>query len=466
MQCSRRAVLAAGGAWATAWAASAGRASAAARVDADAAAADRVVATPTETDELLANPGMGWQTFHQFADRDKSLAGLPSSSAYFRFYWKEIESDDAVIDFPKLDDLMGRAARAGQRLALRVACVGGGGYSAVPAYLKGSGCKGWEYQADGKGPMHWTPDMDDPAFQKAHFRLVDELAKRYDGKLDLLDIGTVGLWGEWHMSGTKVAMPSQEARATIIGRWCRAFPQTPKVMLIGDVDGLRRAFALRAGWRADCIGDFGGFSKNWNHMENLYPQNLAKSGAADVWKTAPVAYESCWDMRKWVTEKWDVRRVFDFALATHASYLNNKSTPIPDGTRPEVERFLRKLGYRLVLRRVEHPAAVAAGGTLNVSLTWENVGVAPPYRDHAVAVRLTDARGVAHVLAGKTSVKGMLPGTHETAEAFTLPASVAAGRGTVSVGVVDPQTNSPAVRLAIAGRDAAGWYPVSAVAVG
>src|SRR5437763_567492 len=83
--------------------------------------------------------------------------------------------------------------------------------------------------------VQWAPDMDDPAVQKAHFRLVDELGKRYDGHpdFDLLDVGTVGLWGEWHMSVTKVSLPTTETRRAVIERWCRAFPKSPKVMLIG-----------------------------------------------------------------------------------------------------------------------------------------------------------------------------------------------------------------------------------------
>ena len=49
---------------------------------------------PREIDDLLANPGMGWQTFHLFADEDAALDGLPSTSAYFRLYWSEIEPAD------------------------------------------------------------------------------------------------------------------------------------------------------------------------------------------------------------------------------------------------------------------------------------------------------------------------------------------------------------------------------------
>jgi len=62
----------------------------------------------------------------------------------------------------------------------------------------------------------------------------------------------------------------------IITAWCQAFPQTSKVMLIGSEDGMARTIREGYGWRADCLGDLGGFSKTWNHMDNYYPQQLAK----------------------------------------------------------------------------------------------------------------------------------------------------------------------------------------------
>src|SRR5690348_3777172 len=94
------------------------------RASASDAGRPRVQVEPKEIETLFANPGMGWQTFHQFADEDKNLAGLPSSSAYFRFYWREVEPADGQINFAKFDALLAHARRAGQQLAFRIMCTG------------------------------------------------------------------------------------------------------------------------------------------------------------------------------------------------------------------------------------------------------------------------------------------------------------------------------------------------------
>lgn len=429
-----------------------------------------IVVRPRESDTLLSNPGMGWQTFHCFADEDKNLAGLPSSSAYFRFYWKDIEPKEGEIRFDFLDNLFTRARQAGQRLAFRIMCAGTGReHIYVPQWLKEQGCRGFEYRYGDSPVTYWVPDMGDPLFLKAHFRLIAELGRRYDGhpEMDLLDIGSVGLWGEWHMSGTGVKMPSWDVRRAIIDAWIEAFPRTPKVMLIGDLEGLRYATQRGCGWRADCLGDMGGFSKTWNHMEHFYRQQLQKAQAEQVWKEAPVAFESCWDMRKWVAEGWDVRFIFDYALDLHASYINNKSSPIPEGTLSEVERLLRRLGYRLVLREARFSRTVSRSGEIRLLTRWENVGVAPPYWDFQVALRLTPftSAGKPSLLMTSTSIKGWLPGSREQIISAPLPKGLPSGRYLLSLGILHPQRKEPCVQLAIEGRDPEGWYPISPIEV-
>lgn len=437
-------------------------------------AATTVKVVPAESQELLSNPGMGWQTFHRFADDDPNLQGLPSTSAYFRFYWREIEPHDGQIDFARFDDLLARARRAGQKLAFRVMCTGSGAFMDVPAWLKEQGCAGIDFRY-GNGE-HWVPDFADPRFQEKHLRLIRELGRRYDGHadLDLVDIGSVGLWGEWHMSGTQVLgsdrpvpLPSREILDGLISAWRDAFPRTPKVVLIGSEEGMRRTVKDGLGWRADCLGDMGGFSKTWNHMDDFYLQQLARTGAEEAWKTGPVAFESCWDMRKWKEAGWDIRYIFDYALRCHGSYVNNKSAPLPEGARSEVERLLRRIGYRLVLREVLHPARLKPGDDAQVTLQWENIGVAPPYLDARVALRLrpTSGAGEPNVLVATASIRGWQPGPHRIEVPLPVSAGLRAGRHELAVGIVDPQSHQPAVRLAVVGRDPEGWYPVSHVEV-
>ena len=85
-------------------------------------------------------------------------------------------------------------------------------------------------------------------------------------------------------------------------------------------------------------------------------------------------------MRRWVNEDWSLRYIFNYALALHGSYLNNKSAPLPEGenVRPEIERFLRRLGYRLVLKEVKHPEAGRRGDSLDGRRPSGRTSARPP----------------------------------------------------------------------------------------
>jgi hypothetical protein len=147
--------------------------------------------------------------------------------------------------------------------------------------------------------------------------------------------------------------------------------------------------------------------------------------------------------------------------------VNNKSAPIPEGTRGEVERLLRRMGYRLVLRQAEHPRQVNAGRTLPVALRWENVGVAPPYGDYRIALRLAmkGSSGEPSAAVTPRSIRSWQPGITNFTESLIISREWPGGDARLAVAVVHPPTRQPAVRLAIEGRADDGWYPLGAVAV-
>ena len=313
---------------------------------------------------------------------------------------------------------------------------------------------------------------------------------RYDGHPDIdhVDLGSVGWWGEWHMSrSTNAPMPTPETQKKIVDAYLDAFQKTPLVMLIGGGDMLKYAVENGAGWRADCLGDMGGFSKTWCHMRMAYPQRLPQADAIDAWKTAPVAWETCWDMRKWVDEGWSLRFIFNYALALHGSVINNKSAPLPEGEniRPEVERFLRRLGYRLVLKELKHPKQAKPGEAIKVAMKWQNTGSAPCYRPYRLAYRLSNNNGDTTTIVGLETVEKWMPGEielfteeffeqpadlppgpiNDVAETIRLPDDLKPGDYKLSIAVVGEEDVEPLVQLGIEGRSEDGWYSLSKISV-
>ncbi len=450
-----------------------------------------VTVVPEETDELLANPGIGWETFHRTRVKDGNLPDwIPSTIHYARWGWGTLEPRPGKIDYDFLDKVIAETRIANQRLAFRVMCCSTrAGRPYHPDWLKKVGGK--ILTVDHGNQKELTiPDLDDPKVLDMHLDFIRRLGIRYDGHPDIdhIDLGTVGWWGEWHMSSSKTGkMPTMENRKKIIDAYVNAFRKTTLLMLIGGRECLTYAAERGVGWRADCLGDMGGFSKNWCHMRNAYLQLVESSGVQDVWKTAPVAWESCWEMRRWVKEDWSLRYIFNYALAFHGSYLNNKSAPLPEGekVRYEIERFLRRLGYRLILTELRHPGRVKKGTYFKLEMNWQNVGSAPCYRPYRLAYKLTNNREYAKVLVGNITVEKWMPGSVdifaeeflreppelppgdiiEVADRIKLPTDMPAGKYRLAIGVVDEDPNKPIIKLAIAGRTKDGWYPLSEVEV-
>jgi hypothetical protein len=428
-----------------------------------------VTVTPKPSDELFANPYMGWETFQTAAKEDPGYGVLPSSVLYARYYWDAFEPSPAVYDWKVLDDAIASAAQGGQTLAFRIMTCGTerrGDYS--PRWLIDLGGRIHKYRREKAGREQWTPDFNDPIFLEKHLAFIRALGKRYNGRpeIALVDIGSVGLWGEWHMSGTDVPMPTAENADKIIDAYAAAFPDTPLVMQLDNIEGMKHARTLGIGWRVDCWGDMGGFSKTWCHMRTVYPQALKETQSQDSWKKSPVALETCWDMRRWDKERWDLETILKWALGCHVSFINNKSEPVPAEYIPKVKAFLLKVGYRFELRSATYPKAVERANTLDVHLAWSNVGVAPCYIDFHPALALADASGkvVWSTSLSVYSTRDWLPGDIATDAKVALPESIAAGKYTLLVAVADRDAKR-AVRLAIEGRRDDGWYPLGPIEV-
>ncbi len=440
-----------------------------------------VVIRPVEIHDVLVNPGMGIQTFQRFngeainagtrwsevGPEAKTAAAeakpdFPGSSvAYLRWFWAQIEPEPGKYRWDILDNALEAAREHGQKLMVRIMPYDQG--HPLPEWYQNSGARRINKPGDPDGKI-WQPDAEDPLYAKYWGALVAGAGARYDGHpfLDSVDISTVGYWGE----GWGPYLPSRQVQNRLIDQYFDAFRRTPLLMNFDELEALRYGTQRGAGWRLDCWGDLGGRGKGMMHMLDLYPQQVVRAGAQDVWQRSPVSLETCGTPAGW-KQQWhytaeQVDYSIEQALRWHASTINIKSTAIPPEWKGKFDEFQKKLGYRFVLRRLGYPAIVRRGSMMPVSMWWLNAGVAPVYGDYVLAIELRGPGGAA-VLRTPAHIRKWLPGDAVFEDTVAVPHGLAPGEYSFAVALLDARTLEPAIRLAIEGRREDGWYELGKI---
>jgi hypothetical protein len=459
-----------------------------------------VVARRYETDEVLTNPGKGFTTFQSFngdydgsAERgipgvgggyvpdcyyepvtykfDSSLRNIDhpqSSVAYFRINWSFIEPEEGQYNWECIDSLLATGHERNQRLLLRIAPFSGSIDSEhkkdVPYWFRE---KIGPTDIESVPHRFWFFDHNDPLYLEHFGALIREFGRRYDGHpmLEAVDLSIGGQAGE----GVAINLLEEGIRKGLVRAYTDSFRKTPLIVL-GRTDQteynvyhLAREQGLDVGWRVDCLGDMFGFGDTFSHMHDYYPRAIEKGmQAQDAWKRAPIAFEACWTMKHWKEQGWDIDYIIDQSLKWNISTFNNKSSPVPEEWMPEVERWLKRMGYRFVLRTFTYPEEVSQNAKLSFTSWWENKGVAPIYRDYALAIRLKGVND-SRVLLTDADITTWLPGDNIYDDAVFVPLNIPAGEYDIQIGLVDRSTHNPTVKLAITGRQSDGWYQLGRI---
>ena len=441
-----------------------------------------VIVRPKEIDDVLVNPGIGFMTFQRF-NGDALNAGLkwtegypiayqefkgslenknhPATSiAYFRIYWKFVEPERGKYRWELLDTALRTAHNRKQTLMLRIAPYGTTPDNDVPDWYRAM-------MGDEKSKLpidKWRTNPEDPRYAKHFGTMIRAVGARYDGHPDLesVDMALVGAWGE----GAGSSDLTEPTRAALVDSYIDGFRKSPLVMLLTDEKTNKYGLSKRdVGWRVDCLGDMGGFSNPaWSHMQDYYPQGIINFGMQDAWKKAPVSIEVCWVMQHWKDKGWDVDYIIDQSLKWHISSFNGKSSAVPDAWWPSVNRWLKKMGYRFALRKFTYPGTVKPQSKIEFTSWWENKGVAPCYREFPLALRLKSAQRSA-VMTTAADIRTWLPGDVVYDDGVFVPADLAPGEYELAIAIVDPASREPKVKLAIAGMEPDGWYPLGKIEV-
>ena len=325
----------------------------------------------------------------------------------------------------------------------------------------------------------WRVDAEDPRYAQYFGKLITELGKRYDGHPDFesVDLSIVGFWGEGRGSDSL----STKTREALVRSYTDNFKKTPLIMLLTDKKtnefGLSQA---NVGWRVDCIGDLGFWADDkdkpgWTHMYDYYPQGIINFGMKDAWKKAPVSLEVCGTIKSWKGKRDsceycqgytvdDVNYIIDETLKWHISSFNAKSSGVPEEWRPLIDRWLKKMGYRFVLRSFSYPEFAIRGQKIGFLSWWDNKGVAPVYKKFLLAIRLTNEKRSA-VIITDADINSWFPGDNLYDDGIFIPRDLITGTYQLQIGLVDPQSHEPKVSLAIKGRNPEGWYPVGKIEI-
>lgn len=412
-------------------------------------------------DTLLANPGQGWMSQSR---RPSASPRFPCSVAYIRFNWADVEPEQGKYNWSVIDDVITAWAPQHAAVALRVMTCNAhsGGYYSSPKWLFDAGCKGYEYVRGGDDPTSGgkripriEPDYADPVYLARHGEFLQALGERYDGhsSIEFLDIGSYGIWGEWHTSHPAPL----EVRRQIVDVYRHAFPRTPLVFMSDDAHVLQYALAHGTGFRRDGVGS------PWHEQNWIGSRKYADvPELADAWRHAPVVFEWFGDYEYLRSKEWSFDAAVQFMLNNHVSLINDNIGRVPPEAMPQLLKLARLAGARFVLRELAHEQTAAAGSAVKLQMKWANVGVGGLYREYVLRCALVNASGkISAEAILETDPRQWMPGEHDVAAKLALPADLVPGAYTLRLGMMDPAGRRRPFLLAIDAPEDGGWYSVS-----
>lgn len=435
--------------------------------------------SPAPTANDYNNPHKGfmlWGT--DYAD------GAPNNyygATIYHIYvpWREIETSDQVFEWGRFETnhllpILNKDPRAtfvlrpvadypdGQNSGVTLFYTGGDLRRDFPSFLTNAPLSITAYpytSCDGDGPGI-TPDWNDPAMITQLVQFVQAFAERYDGdpRITAVQVGLLGLWGEWHQSGCDNRGPSSAVKIAVRDAYAAAFTNTPlQTRYPGNPDAVGVEFGFHEDYfpsfTAPCIYGFPDCDDSgpWNMS---YGFTHVTPGSADNWLSNPISGESpnTNQKRTWSNDVADVMTVLrDY----HFSFLGPAGGHENQGNGANLLPMKRLLGYNYQIVRVDWPTDIWWGHDFDVTLVLTNTGAAPIYHRFPVEVALCDAAGVP-VWRGTYSfdLRTLTPNVDfERTEHFATP-PVAPGVYSLRIGIVDPRTGEPGIRIQSAGEDA------------
>lgn len=435
--------------------------------------------SPAPTTNDLNNPHKGfmlWGTDY--------AAGSPPNyygATIYHIYmpWREIETADQVFDWGRFETnhllpILAADSNAtfvlrpvadypdGENSGITLFYTGGELTRDFPAFLTNAplSIPAYPYTScDGDGPGI-TPDWNHPAMITQLVQFVQAFAERYDGdpRITAVQVGLLGLWGEWHQSGCDARAPSNAVKIAVRDAYKAAFTNTPlQIRYPRDPDSIGTSFGFHEDYfpsfTAPCVYGFPECSDDGDWNLSYCYQNV-NPAAATNWHVNPISGESPLNSQKraWTSDFDDVMTVLrDY----HFSFLGPAGAHTTNGRQAMLNPMKRLLGYNYHIVRVDWPDAVSLGQPMPITLALTNSGAAPCYHPFTLEIALCATNGAPLWRQALTnSLRELIPDLHVEWNASVTPSNLPPGLYSLRIGILDPRTGEPGVRIQSAGEDA------------
>ena len=464
---------------------------------------------------VLRNPHKGWY-WHYYDNgfgrptyRDRWQEGeyyedFPGlHHLYIRIDWADINIAPDVYDWSPIDELMDKWGAKGYKFSFRICCseTKENQCFATPKWLYEMGCKGmfipptpeedptWltrKYTEEREGDMeriagdkphkYWEPDYGDPLFLKYLEKFMANYASKYDNdpRVEYIDLGTYGQWGEGHSAFGVRRTPPLEVMKKHAYLHVKYFKNTPVMLnddFIGHALDFDEAFrkelydyclSLGMGLRDDSIIAGMHEIRDYHTIEHT-------DYFDDVYPHAPVDLE----LGHYTSYTKEAAKgglvAIEAARRGHATYMGFHTYPedwIKDNYYV-TEYLANRLGYWYTINSIAHNDNTNPGVKLAIDLAIENMGFAGCYYKYSLCYKFKNKISGKEYTISDPDFDNRLIKHGETVNfrsTLSLPDDMEKGDYTISVKIAEKDTPI-ALALKEKIKEDNGYYNLSEITV-
>lgn len=408
----------------------------------------------TQGDKPVINPLKGWAVWGESTSCKQDV-----TLAYILIKWSDLEHQKGVYDFETIEDRFHFKdwKSKNTRLILRLVCdypEDQKGNMTIPRWLyEEMGGDGQLY--DNNYGIGFAPNYSNEIFIAAHERVVKALANRYneDPYVAYIQLGSVGHWGEWHVNFGKGI--NKLPKADILEQYVQPYIDTftnkkllirrPTVISSGNNFGLYN----------DVLGDKDETDIWLDRVANGYVTEQTDEelpGMPVFWKTAVSGGEisSNNPLEYYLEENFD--ETYRELTESHTTFLGPKA---PYGFekgckfQENMNKMTADMGYCFTINHMILENLYKRKD-LKLTLSWENIGIAPIYQNWPVCISIvgSDGKEYAKEIADSNMTE-WVSGTYKVKYIIKGTKNLTKGDYKILVSILDPITNEPGIALAL-----------------